>query len=83
LAQEVKMTTVVVPSLGEGVESAMVSYWYVKTGQQVKKDEVLVELTTDKAAFNLPSPCSGRVAEIRVPEGTQVKVGLAIATIEE
>ena len=47
-----------------------------------EKDD-LVELTTDKATFNLPSPCSGILSEIYFHEGDTVNVGEALALIEE
>lgn len=77
------MIKVTLPELGEGITKAIVSYWYVPAGQAVKKGEDLVEFTTDKATFNLPSPASGKLSEIFSPEGQSVNVGEAIATIEE
>jgi pyruvate dehydrogenase E2 component (dihydrolipoamide acetyltransferase) len=47
-----------------------------------EKDD-LVELTTDKATFNLPSPCSGTLSEIFFQEGDTVRPGEALAVIEE
>ncbi|MBU1090963.1 MAG: lipoyl domain-containing protein, partial [Candidatus Omnitrophica bacterium] len=58
------MTKVVLPDLGEGIEKATLSYWYFKVGEKVNEKDDLVELATDKATFNLPSPCSGTVTEI-------------------
>lgn len=77
------MTKVVLPNLGDNVEKAMVSYWYFKTGDKVKKDEDIVELTTDKATFNLPSPATGALSEILFSEGDTVKVGEVLAVIQE
>lgn len=77
------MTKVVLPELGEKIEKATVSYWYFKTGDRVKEKEDLVELTTDKATFNLPSPCSGIISEIMFQEGDTVNVGETLAVIEE
>jgi len=76
------MTKVNLPELGEGIEKATVSYWYFKEGDQVKEKEDLVELTTDKATFNMPSPCSGTLKRIIVKEGDSVGVGQALAEIE-
>ena len=77
------MTKIILPELGEGITRAVVSYWYFQTGQAVKKGEDLVEFTTDKATFNLPSPASGKLTEILAPEGQNVNVGQAIGNIEE
>jgi len=77
------MTKVVVPELGEGIKSATVSYWYFKEGEKVAQNDDLVELATEKATFNLPSPCSGRVIEIFFQEGDTVNIGEVLANIEE
>lgn len=77
------MIKVVLPELGEGIDKATVSYWYFQEGEKVKEKDDLVELTTDKATFNLPSPCSGTLIEIFFREGDTVNVGEALAVIEE
>ena len=77
------MTKVILPELGEGITKATVSYWYFAAGSQVKEGQDLVELATDKATFNLPSPCSGTLTEIFFSDGDDVPVGKTLATIEE
>lgn len=77
------MTKVVLPELGEKIEKATVSYWYFKEGEKVNEKDDLVELTTDKATFNLPSPCSGTLAEIFFREGDIVNIGELLGTIDE
>ena len=77
------MKQVVLPGLGEGIENANVTFWYFKEGDMVKEKDDLVELATDKAAFNLPSPSAGVLAQILCKEGDTVKVGQALAVIEE
>lgn len=77
------MTKVVLPNLGDNIEKAIVSFWYFKAGDKVNKDDDLVELTTDKATFNLPSPATGSLSEIIFSEGDTVKVGETLATIQE
>ena len=77
------MNKVVLPGLGEGIEKATVSYWFFQDGDQVKEKDDLVELITDKATFNLPSPCSGRMVEIFFREGDTVNVGEVLAVIDE
>ena len=77
------MTKVILPELGEGIEKATVSYWYFKVGDKVHEKDDLVELATDKATFNLPSPCSGILSEILFEEGSTVNIGEVLAAIEE
>ena len=77
------MTKVHLPELGEGIDKATVSYWYFKEGEKVNEKDDLVELTTDKATFNLPSPCTGILTEILFHEGDSVNVGEVLAIIEE
>jgi pyruvate dehydrogenase E2 component (dihydrolipoamide acetyltransferase) len=76
------MLKVILPELGEGITKATVTYWYFQEGETVKEKDDLVELTTDKATFNLPSPSSGRLIEIFFREGDSVNVGDALAAIE-
>ena len=73
-----------VPDMGEEAENeATVSYWKVEEGDAIKKDDDLVEVTTDKGAFVIPSPVSGTVTEICVEEGDVVTVGDLLAIVEE
>lgn len=76
------MTEVKIPDLGDGVISATVSLWHYTVGDSVEKDADLVELATDKAVFNMPSPTAGKVTKIIVSEGETVKPGDQIAVIE-
>lgn len=77
------MKQVILPELGEGIESANVTFWYFKDGDKVKEKDDLVEMATDKATFNIPSPCSGVLTQILFKEGDTVKVGQVLATINE
>ncbi len=77
------MTRVILPELGEGQKKATVSYWYFNIGEKVSEKDDLVELTTDKATFNLPSPCSGILTEIIIPGGETADVGSILGVIEE
>lgn len=69
------------PPLGEGINKASVSYWHKAIGDNVKEGEDLVELVTDKAAFNMPSPASGVLKDILAQEGDEVIVGQVLARI--
>ena len=70
------------PPLAEGVDKASISYWFKQPGDIVNKGEDLVELVTDKATFNMPSPEAGKIKELLVSEGDSANVGQTIATIE-
>jgi len=67
--------TVTVPELGEGVDAVDVVSVLVEVGQQVDVDQGLVEVETDKAAVEVPSPVAGTVAEIHVSAGDSLKEG--------
>lgn len=77
------MTKICLPHLGENVSKATVSYWYCKAGEAVVQGSDLVEMTTDKAAFNVPAPCDGVLSEIVAREGDEVGVGDVLAVIDE
>ncbi len=76
------MVEIKLPSLAEGVDKATVTYCHKSAGDNVKEGDDLIELVTDKATFNMPSPVSGILKEILVSEGDQVKVGQVVAKIE-
>ena len=68
------MADILTPVLGESVAEATVGRWNKKSGDTVKKDEVLVELETDKVALEVASPADG-VLTILVAEGETVTPG--------
>ncbi len=71
------------PDLGDDAgDSAKVTFWYFKVGDAVKEGEDLVEMMTDKATFNVPSPASGTLKEIRAGETEEVDVGGILGVIE-
>ena len=76
------MTEVKLPSISEGVVKASISYWFKTVGDAIKEGDDLVELVTDKATFNLPSPVSGVIKELLVAEGDEVTVGQVLARLE-
>ncbi|WP_415182151.1 2-oxoglutarate dehydrogenase complex dihydrolipoyllysine-residue succinyltransferase [Phaeovulum sp.] len=80
---EVKMTDVMVPSLGESVTEATVSTWFKKVGDAVAVDEMLCELETDKVSVEVPSPVAGVLAEILAPEGATVDAKARLAIVSE
>lgn len=76
------MNNINLPALGEGIEKAIVAMWQVKVGDYVHENDDIVELVIDKATFNVPSIYSGRITEILVQEGEEVKIGQALAVID-
>ncbi len=75
------MTDVVVPTLGESVTEATVGKWNRKPGEKVSRDEVLVELETDKVAVEITAPEAGVLADIIALEGATVEIGALLARI--
>ena len=77
-------TDVTLPELGEDAgKEATVSFWYVEKGGAIKEGEDLVEMVTDKATFNVPSPATGTLVEQSVSEGDVVAVGGKMGVIEK
>jgi 2-oxoglutarate dehydrogenase E2 component (dihydrolipoamide succinyltransferase) len=74
---------VTMPQLGESVSEGTLSKWRVKEGDRVEKDAPLVEIATDQADSELPSPVAGRIAKILVREGETVAVKSLLCQIEE
>ena len=77
------MTDITMPQLGETITEGTITKWFKTVGETVSEDEVLYEVSTDKVDSEVPSPCSGTVLEIRVPEGETVDVGAVLAVIGE
>src|SRR3954469_2750701 len=77
------MTTVVMPQLGESVMEGTVVRWIAKPGQKVERDEPLVEIATDKANTEIPSPTAGVLVEQLAKEGSVVTVGGPLARLDE
>lgn len=69
------------PELGEGIEEGAVVSIQVKPGDEVKKEQVLLEIETGKATLEVPADAAGTVGEVSVHEGDTVKVGQVIATL--
>jgi pyruvate dehydrogenase E2 component (dihydrolipoamide acetyltransferase) len=69
------------PDLGEGLTEGEVARWLVAEGDEIKEDDPLVEIQTDKTTVEIPSPASGRVATILVGEGVPVAVGTVLVVI--
>lgn len=71
------------PDIGEGVVEGEVVKWHVKPGDSVREDQPMVEVMTDKATVEIPSPKAGIVKEIRAAEGSTCAVGAVMVVIDE
>src|SRR6266498_1602136 len=72
---------VVMPQMGVSVSEGTITKWLKQEGEQVEADEPLLEISTDKVDTEVPSPGSGIVTQILVPEGETVEVGTKLAVI--
>ncbi len=73
---------VMMPELGEGVLEGELQKWCVKEGDFVKEDDIIAEITTDKASVEVPSTISGQVKELKFKEGEICPVGEILLTLE-
>ncbi len=72
---------IAMPKMGESVMEGTVIKWHKKVGDQIKKDEVIFEISTDKVDTEIPSPEEGILAEIMVKEQETVSVGTVVARL--
>ncbi|NJC40474.1 2-oxoglutarate dehydrogenase E2 component (dihydrolipoamide succinyltransferase) [Brevundimonas alba] len=77
------MADILTPALGESVTEATIGKWTKKAGDPVKKDEVLVELETDKVSLEVVSPADGTLAEIKAADGETVTPGAVLGVVSE
>jgi len=75
------MTDIMTPALGESVTEATVARWAKKPGEAVKRDEILVELETDKVSLEVASPQDGVLSEISAEEGATVVPGQKLGAV--
>ncbi len=73
---------VIMPQMGESIVEGTVSRWLKKVGDEIKRDETILEISTDKVDAEIPSPADGILAEIKVAEGETVEVQTVIAVLE-
>src|SRR3954452_18904758 len=76
-------TDVKLPELGENITSGDLVRVLVKVGDRINKDQPIVELETDKATIEVPSPSAGTVKEIHVKEGQKINVGQSILVMDD
>jgi pyruvate dehydrogenase E2 component (dihydrolipoamide acetyltransferase) len=72
----------ILPDIGEGLTESEILDWRVKPGDSIKEDDILLEVESDKATVEIPSPVSGTVKEIFVAAGQTAKVGQPLIEIE-
>src|SRR5687767_2574956 len=70
------------PDIGEGIAESEVATWRVKVGDVIKEEQPLVDMLTDKAAVEIPSPVAGKVVKLHANAGDKVPVGSVLVTIE-
>jgi len=73
---------VIMPQMGESIAEGTLSRWLKKVGDEVKRDEPIFEISTDKVDAEIPAPAAGVLAEIIVTEGTTVPVNAVVARLE-
>lgn len=69
--------------VGEGIQEGEIVRWHVEEGERVQRDQILVEVETDKAIVDLPSPCGGVVERLGGSPGDVVNVGDVLVVIDE
>jgi len=72
---------VVMPKMGESLQEGTIIKWIKKVGDVVERDEMILEISTDKVDTEVPSPVAGTIVQILSNEGETVEVGVAIAKI--
>lgn len=76
------MSTFKLPELGEGLEEGEIVAWKVKEGESIKADQTMVEVMTDKATIEVPSPAAGKVTKLFYKVGDVAAVGSDLISIE-
>ena len=77
------MADIMTPTLGESVTEATVARWAKKPGDAVRKDEILVELETDKVSLEVAAPADGVLDSISAEEGATVEPGAVLGHVTE
>src|SRR5437868_10800626 len=73
---------IIMPQMGESIAEGTLSKWLKKVGEEVKRDEPIFEISTDKVDAEIPAPAAGVIAEILVKEGETVAVQTVVARLE-
>jgi len=73
---------IIMPKMGESIEEATITNWFVKEGDRIEEDDVLLEIATDKVDSEIPSPVEGIMRKILFKQDEVVAVGTVIAVID-
>ncbi len=73
---------VIMPQMGESIQEGTVVKWLKKPGDKVKRDEPILEISTDKVDAEIPSPAAGVLSEIKINEGKTVEIKTVLGVIE-
>src|SRR5438093_8138582 len=73
---------VIMPQMGESIQEGTLVKWLKKPGDRVARDEPLFEISTDKVDSEIPSPASGVLTQVLVPEGQTVQINTVVALID-
>ncbi len=73
---------ILMPKMGESIEEATITKWFVKEGDKVEEDDVLLEIATDKVDSEIPSPVEGIVKKVLFSQDDTIAVGTVIAVID-
>lgn len=74
---EIKM-----PKMGESVQEATITKWFIEKGQKIEEDDPLFEIATDKVDSEIPSPVDGKIIDVRFTVGDVVPVGEIVALVD-
>ena len=73
---------IIMPKMGESVNEGTIIKWHKKVGDNIKRDEIIFEISTDKVDTEIPAPADGILSEILVNEGETVEVGTSVGIIK-
>lgn len=73
---------IIMPKMGESINEGTIIKWHKKVGDNVKQDEIIFEISTDKVDTEIPSPANGVIKEIKFKEGDTVNVGTVVAVLD-
>lgn len=73
---------IIMPKMGESIQEATITKWFVAVGDTIEEDDILLEIATDKVDSEVPSPVDGKVVEVRYKLDDVVPVGEIIAVID-
>ena len=76
-------TDIIMPKMGESITEGTITEWKMNVGDSVKKDETILEISTDKVDSEVPSPASGEIISILFDANETVEVGTVIGVIGE